>query len=109
MAGHFASELDDEAYYVLDEIARMKIPTDTASCNEVMTSFQQQLGLTQKEAAAILLTMAAAPSPSSLNEAVIETALTHLEPESIVEIIVWLSVLQLLHRLSSYYTLVKAY
>jgi hypothetical protein len=109
MAAHFALELDDEAYHVLDEIAQMEIPVDTVACDEAMAFFQQQLFLTQKEAAALLLTIAAAPSPSFVNEAVIETSLTHLEPESIVEIIVWLSVLQMLHRMSSYYTLVKAY
>jgi alkylhydroperoxidase family enzyme len=109
MTAHLTSERDDEAYHVLDEIARQEIPNDTVGCNDVMTTFQQQLGLTRKEAATILLTIAAASSPSSVDEAVIETSLTYLDPESIVEIIVWLSVLQLLHRLSSYYTLVKAY
>ncbi len=33
----------------------------------------------------------------------------HMAPAEIVEIIVWLSVLQLLTRLSSYYSLIKAY
>ena len=39
----------------------------------------------------------------------IEITLQHLEPSLVVEIIVWLSVLQLLNSLSSYYRLIKTY
>ena len=73
------------------------------------TSLQQQLLLTENEAALILLAVAASHSPAENNNAVIETTMKYLEPSGIVEIIVWLSVLQLLNRLSSYYTQLNAY
>jgi len=57
----------------------------------------------------VLLALAASCSPAQVNEAVIETVLKHIEPAEIIEIIVWLSVLQLLNRLSSYYSLTKSY
>jgi transcription antitermination factor NusG len=109
MAMHVAPLLDEETYRILDEMAWLDIPTNHLGCKELMTSLQQQLGLTEQEAAAMLLALAAAPSPAQVTDGVTETVLTLVEPAGIVEMIVWLSVLQLLHRLSSYYTLVKAF
>jgi alkylhydroperoxidase family enzyme len=109
LSAHFAPELDDEKFTRLAEIAQMEIPTDSAGCKEVITLLQQQLSLTKKEGAAVLLAVAASYSPAKVNNAVIETTMDHLEPAAVVEIVVWLSVLQLLNRLSSYYTLIKAY
>jgi alkylhydroperoxidase family enzyme len=102
-----APELNEEKFGLLDEIALMQIPTDGADCKEVITSIQQQLSLTENEAASVLLTLAVSYSPSQVNDAVLDTVLKHMEPAGIVEIVVWLSVLQLLNRLSSYYTLIK--
>jgi alkylhydroperoxidase family enzyme len=87
----------------------MEIPTDSANCNMVIASIQQQLFLTEKEAAIILLVVAASHSPALLNDAVVNSISECMEPASIVEIIVWLSVLQLLNRLSSYYSLINLY
>jgi len=109
LSAHFAPELDDEKFNWLAEISQMETPTDNSGCNEVMNSLQQQLSLTKKEAAAVLLAVAGSHSPAKINNAVIETTMDHLEPAAVVEIVVWLSVLQLLNRLSSYYTLIKAY
>jgi hypothetical protein len=102
-------EVNEKTFETLEEIAWREIPADQMTCNETMISLQKQLTLTEKEAAVILLALAASYSPAKVNDAVIESTLRHLEPASVVEIVVWLSVLQLLHRLSSYYALVNAY
>jgi hypothetical protein len=73
-----------------------------------MTYLQHKLNISDKEAAAILLARAASPSPSSVNAEVIKIVLNHINPAGIVEIIVWLSVLQLLHRLGGYYAIVDS-
>jgi alkylhydroperoxidase family enzyme len=104
-----APELNEVKFGLLEEIAQMQIPTEIANCKEVITSIQQQLSLTSKEAASVLLAVAAGYSPSQLNDAVVDSVWKHMEPAGIVEIVVWLSVLQLLNRLSTYYTLIKAY
>ncbi|HET6769217.1 MAG TPA: hypothetical protein VFH08_17525 [Chitinophagaceae bacterium] len=109
LASHLAPELNNERYTSLESISHMEIPTDIATCNKLIASLQQQLLLTSKEAAIILLAVAASHTPAQVNEAVINTISKYMEPASIVEIIVWLSVLQLLNRLSSYYTLINAY
>jgi len=107
MSSNYTPKSDDAIFETLDQIARAGTPGDVKSCKELMSSLQKHSGITEKDAAAILLARAASPSPAEVNEAVIETTTAHLGPAGIVEIIVWLSVLQLLHRLGSYYTLVK--
>ncbi|HEX5002362.1 MAG TPA: hypothetical protein VFW78_07680 [Bacteroidia bacterium] len=104
---NFAPDLGNEIFETLNQIVRMKMPTDVKSCKELMASLQKHSAISEKDAAVILLARAASPSPASVNEAVIETTTPHLTPAGIVEIIVWLSVLQLLHRLGSYYALVN--
>jgi alkylhydroperoxidase family enzyme len=60
-------------------------------------------GLSTVEAAVVMLTKAAAPSPSEVNQITIATATESLTPAQIVEAVVWLSVQQLLHRLYVFY------
>jgi hypothetical protein len=109
VSAHIAPELNIELFNQLEEIAQMEIPTDNTNCNKIIETLQQQLSLTEKEAGVLFLAIASSYSPSQVNDAVIETTLKLIEPAAIVEIVVWLSVLQLLNRLSSYYTLIKAY
>ncbi|MGI9598096.1 MAG: hypothetical protein ACR2QK_18170 [Acidimicrobiales bacterium] len=68
-----------------------------------MTSAQIPPGLSTVEAAVVMLSKAAAPSPSEVNHITIAVAADSLSPEQIVEAVVWLSVQQLLHRLYVYY------
>ncbi len=60
-------------------------------------------GLSGREAASIILAKAASTSPSNVNEITISTVTEHLTAAQIVELVVWLSVLQMLHRLYAYY------
>ncbi len=60
-------------------------------------------GLTAEQAAAVMLAKVGSPSPSEVNEITIEMATEALSPAQIVEIVVWISVQQLLHRLYVFY------
>jgi hypothetical protein len=100
--------LPDSIFDDLEEIAGVAIPGNGTQCREMIASFQQRLGLTQTESATLLIALAAAQNPAQFNSAIIESGLNSVKPEGVVEIIVWLSVLQLLHRMSSYYTLAAA-
>ena len=106
-AAAIAPELTAETFAQLDEIIQTPIPTDIAGCEALLGSLQTQLNLTEKEAAALLLALGTSYTPAQLNEAMIETILARLAPAAAVEIIVWLSVLQLLNRMSSYHDLLK--
>ncbi|MEM8923158.1 MAG: hypothetical protein AAGD35_06620 [Actinomycetota bacterium] len=60
-------------------------------------------GLSVRENAAIQLARAVSPSPTNVTEITVESITPHLRPDEIVELMVWLSVLQMLHRLYTYY------
>ena len=109
LSANLAPDLNHAKFELLNEISHMEIPFDNASCENAIASLQQQLSLTEKEAAIILLGVSASYSPAQNNDAVTETALKYMEPAAIVETVVWLSVLQLLNRLSGYYRVMKAY
>lgn len=104
-AAALSPQMDGEMRNRLQAIAQTEVPTDGAAGREFIAALQQ-LGLTEEESAALLLAVAASYSPSQINSAVIETTMMHLKPTAVVETAVWLSVLQLLSRLSSYYSLV---
>lgn len=107
LAARIAPSRDDDKWARLDQMAKTDIPADRAACKEFMTGLQQQQAVNEKEAAAILLAIAASHSPAAITDAVRETVVEHMEPAAIVEIVVWLAVLQLLNRLSSFYRLGK--
>jgi alkylhydroperoxidase family enzyme len=52
--------------------------------------------------AALILARAVASSPAALDDEVVAACAEHLRPDAIVEVVTWLAVLQLLHRLGSY-------
>jgi len=58
--------------------------------------------LDPKGGAAMALARAISPSPAALDDTVLESTRT-LEPAAIIELVVRLSVLQMLHRLGAYY------
>lgn len=109
LSAKLAPELNDSTFKLLAEIAQMEIPDSVASSEEFIISLQNQLSVTEKEAVIILLAVSASHSPAQINDALSELVLKHVSPAGIVEITVWLSVLQMLNRLSSYYMLIQAY
>ena len=104
MAANIYPAISFENFTHLEKLSQSEIPANIDQCKQMIALLQGQLKLTEKDAAGILLALAASPSPTQVNEALTETILQLLEPAAIIEMNVWLSVLQLLHRLSSYYT-----
>lgn len=92
-------------YEMLDAAAETTPPTTVEDCRALMSLFEERLQLSSAEAAATVLALAATPSPAAINGAIIQVSRQHLSPAAMVETIVWLSVLQLLHRLTTFYTL----
>ncbi len=60
-------------------------------------------GLDDRSVAALTVAHAIAPSPAEMSPAIVEMAEKHLSSAEIVEISVWVSVSQLLHRLRVYF------
>ena len=61
---------------------------------------RNRMSLSSAQACCLLLTHEAAPSPATLQPDVVATVTETLSPEQVVETLVWVSVLQLLHRLN---------
>jgi hypothetical protein len=60
---------------------------------------------TAAETAALALALAASPSPARVHASTVEACERgDLAPAAIVEVVTWLAVLQLLHRLTCYLT-----
>jgi len=87
-----APDIDTDLLIEIDQFAAA--PSDGASI---------PFGLTKAEAATIVLAKAASPSPSTVNEITIGTVCQGLNAAQVVEVVVWLSVLQMMHRLYVYY------
>ena len=60
-------------------------------------------GLSLTDAAALLLAKACASSPADISEIVVSAIRPHLDPDEIVEVVVWLALLQTLHRLYGFH------
>lgn len=88
------------------EVARFvreKQNTPSFSVSSSSSSASSSFDPTRQETiAALLLARAASPSPADISEAVV-SACKCLKPAAIVEMVAWLSLLQMLHRLASFY------
>jgi len=104
IAKHLAPEFGDDVYEQLDKVAQEEIPNDMDEANKIITHLLSLPNLSRKDGAVVLLARSASTSPTMVNDTVIEICTAELTPASIVEIMVWLSVQQLLSRLGSYYT-----
>lgn len=83
--GLTGAQLDEAALFAVDSAAEPATTDPTAR-------------------AALLVARAASPSPALITAEVVETCRqSGLSPQAIVELITWISVLQMLHRLSSYF------
>ncbi|MEM9132782.1 MAG: hypothetical protein AAF962_18000 [Actinomycetota bacterium] len=92
LAQSTAPDVDTELLIEIDQFAAS--PSDGAN---------MPYGLTSAEAATIVLAKAASTSPSNVNEITISTVNQGLNAPQVIEIVVWLSVLQMMHRLYTYY------
>ncbi len=107
-AGQVESELlSDELIVLFDVLVPDADPRLVAATRRFANSStmlaEVPQGLSSKEAAALLLAKAASPSPAQVSEITVATVAPELDAAEIVEVVVWLAVLQTLGRLYSYY------
>lgn len=94
IAKQIAPEFGDNVFEKLDQIVLMPIPNDMHEALSLITQLLEIPNFSGKEAAVIILAMAASPSPTRVNHVVIEVVIHRLSPAGIVELMVWLSVQQ---------------
>lgn len=104
LATHIAPTLEIDVFDKLNSVVQLPEPNSPREIRTLMTLLSI-LDISEQEAAVVILALAASPSPSQVNDPVIDLVMEHLSPAAIVEIMVWISIQQLLHRLGSYYSL----
>lgn len=99
--------LVQESILLLDQLALSPHPWLLRSIRRFAASPTEDLqlppGLSAFEASAVLLARACAASPAEISEVVVSAIMPHLDPDQIIEVVVWLSLLQTLHRLYTFY------
>jgi hypothetical protein len=98
--------LVQESILLLDQLELSPHPWLLRSIRRFAASRTEDLqlppGLSAFEASAVLLARACAASPAEISEVVVSAIMPHLDPDQIIEVVVWLSLLQTLHRLYTF-------
>jgi hypothetical protein len=93
----YATTVEDEALANSARILARQAGATSAQLNGSRDGIGRQAG------AALVLTQAAASSPARVTPDLVATITAELAPPAIIELMVWLSVMQLLHRLHAFY------
>lgn len=79
--------------------ARAGLPPETMAAAAAFGRYEEP---SPEAATVLMLAREASSSPAALSEATVEDCRRELSPAALIEVVTWLSVLQLLHRLTRY-------
>ena len=102
LVGHHSSTLGRETADKVGELAMEYGKFDQQSSKQLITALVS-MGLTKKQAASVVLAKAVSNSPAEVNKAVLQEVVPLLTAKEVVELVVWISVQQMLHRLYTYF------
>lgn len=100
-------DVDPALIAALTTLSREPAPVDGSETKQAM-SLLMAAGLSPKQSAAMVLVRASSTSPAENVPSLIATVTQHLSAAEVIELITWLSVQQLIHRLEVYYDLEDA-
>ncbi len=109
IARRLAPGLDETTFTTILQFAAKSSVKDVSACQQTLLELSALPGLSKQDAAAVLLARAAATSPAEITPIILTEVSPFLTPESVVELIVWLSLQQLLHRIGSFYAVTEGY
>ncbi|MEL6459920.1 MAG: hypothetical protein AAFQ91_16980 [Cyanobacteria bacterium J06621_15] len=107
LAKIFNSELSQTNIETIKNIANLSVPVDKNESEKQLNNTIASLNCSQKSAAAFIFTRAISSSPADVNETILSEISPILSPTELVEITVWISIQQLIHRLERYYSFAK--
>ncbi len=102
-----APEIDTVTIEKIKTIGEGSTPIDISSCKSLLLDLITNTCLTQEEAVAIIFARAISNSPAEINKTILVAITPNIEPESTIALGVWISILQLLHRLNSFYEVAR--
>ncbi len=98
--------ISEELVLALKEFALKETPDTAQDCKTVLAQLSQELSMSKETTAALILAKGASYSPAQINESILKEVAPICKGEAIVEMITWISILQALHRLESYMSLI---
>jgi hypothetical protein len=109
IAGRLAPNLEEATFNTISQFAAKPSVEDISSYQQTLSDLSELPGVSKRDAAAILLARAASSSPAQIDAKLLTDISPLLTPASIIELVVWLSVQQLLQRLGSFYAITEDY
>lgn len=106
---HHSSLLGSKSIKRVVQLTEGKELLDEASSNFLISDLMNQVGLSKKQAACITLARAVSDSPSRVNNHVLKEVVSLLKAEEVVELVSWISIQQMLHRLYTYFEVSEGY
>lgn len=107
LAKLFNLELSETDIKTVKNIAYFSIPTDKIESKNQLDNIITNLKFSKKSAAALIFTRAISNSPADVNETILSEISLFLSPAELVELNVWISIQQLMHRLERYYSAIE--
>ena len=106
LAKLFNPELSETNIETVKNIADLSVPVDKNESEKQLDNIIKSLNCSQKSAAAFIFTRAISNSPADVNETILSEISPILSPAELVELNVWISIQQLMHRLERYYSVI---
>ena len=104
LAKLFNPDFSEKTIETVKKIADLSIPTDKSESIKQFNNIITALNCSPKMAAAFIFTRAVSNSPADVNETILSEISPLLSPAELVELNVWISIQQLMHRLERYYS-----
>jgi hypothetical protein len=105
LAKHLAPEIAATTLTKISQFATTSAIEEVTACQQALSELAGLPGLSRKDAAAVMLARSAATSPAQIGAIIVAEVTSLLNSIEIVELIVWLSLQQLLHRVGYFYTI----
>lgn len=97
------ASIDEATFDAVVAFAQTEPMANIAAIQQTMATLSALPGLSNRDAAVLVLARAAAPSPAEVTPTVLTEVAPLLNAAMIVEVVVWLSVQQMLHRIERFY------
>lgn len=107
LAARLAPALEESTFATVEQFANQPLGKDVMAIEQAIATLSSLPILSEQDAAAIILARTASTSPAEITPAILSNVSPRLHPASMVELLVWLSIQQLLHRLGCFYAVAQ--
>ncbi|MBV6625564.1 MAG: hypothetical protein KI793_21995 [Rivularia sp. (in: Bacteria)] len=107
LAKLFNPDLLETNIETVKNIADLSVPTDKNESKKQLHNIITALNCSQESAAAFIFTKAISSSPADVNKTILSEISPLLSSKELVELNVWISIQQLMHRLERYYCAIQ--